>query len=353
MFLKPSNLKCEYCSEPIGIDNPFPRFEWILEDSERGKATNAYRLIVASCKKNLENGIYDMWDSGMVLNERSNSCIYEGQHLIERNGYAWRVMVWDKSGMSGAWSEMAYFETGFFNVDRWKTGWITATNSLKHVRKEIFIDTCKTVLKARMYIASTSGATGIIGNRMNLYELRMNGTKIGNDIMNPGQLICKNDKALYRTYDVTKCLQPGENAVGIIFLSGRLSLRLLIVYSDGTVCEDQTDGTWKQDGQGPYLSLWYKSSEHAGGQGEVYDARNELTGWDYAGYDDTCWSQAKVTEAPERLFAQLQSIHIFDILKPKTIVSPFPGLHIVDFGHNIHGHVQISVKGISGTSVTL
>src|SRR5947208_3372143 len=44
----PANLRCEYLSNPLGIDVSQPRFSWVLEHSERGQSQSAYRLLVST-----------------------------------------------------------------------------------------------------------------------------------------------------------------------------------------------------------------------------------------------------------------------------------------------------------------
>ena len=44
----PSNLRCEYLTNPIGIDVFQPRFSWVLEHSGRGEAQTAYQVLVAT-----------------------------------------------------------------------------------------------------------------------------------------------------------------------------------------------------------------------------------------------------------------------------------------------------------------
>ncbi len=43
----PANLRCEYLSNPLGIDVKQPRFFWVLDHTERGQKQSAYELLVA------------------------------------------------------------------------------------------------------------------------------------------------------------------------------------------------------------------------------------------------------------------------------------------------------------------
>ena len=51
----PIALKCEYQSNPLGIDVEYPRFSWMVNDESRGAVQTAYQLLVASSADILEN----------------------------------------------------------------------------------------------------------------------------------------------------------------------------------------------------------------------------------------------------------------------------------------------------------
>ena len=50
--IQPVNLKCEYLSNPEGIDMPDPRFYWQLESEVNGQFQTAYQLLVLVLRKN-------------------------------------------------------------------------------------------------------------------------------------------------------------------------------------------------------------------------------------------------------------------------------------------------------------
>lgn len=58
------NLKCEYLTDPLGIDIQSPRFYWQLESSASAQYQSHYRIIVASNKANIDKNRGDMFDSG-------------------------------------------------------------------------------------------------------------------------------------------------------------------------------------------------------------------------------------------------------------------------------------------------
>jgi len=63
-------------------------------------------------------------------------------------------------------------------------------------------------LRARAYIAG-----------LGYYELRLNGRKIGDQVLDPGWTTY-DKRVLYAAYDVTDALEAGANAVGILLGQG-------------------------------------------------------------------------------------------------------------------------------------
>ena len=45
---KAEALRCEYQTDPLGIDCPSPRFSWQMRQSARGARQTAYRILAAT-----------------------------------------------------------------------------------------------------------------------------------------------------------------------------------------------------------------------------------------------------------------------------------------------------------------
>jgi alpha-L-rhamnosidase len=153
---EPTNLRCEYLENPLGIDVLKPRLSWVLEEraeggdlkpeersqkpedrgqnaeralaslkktgealtgmaegkSEvrgqnpeskiqnlkssppRGARQAAYQILVASSEELLAQDRGDLWDSGKVESDRSNQIEYAGKPLASRMRCYWKVRVW-------------------------------------------------------------------------------------------------------------------------------------------------------------------------------------------------------------------------------------------------------------------
>ncbi|MCK5863128.1 MAG: family 78 glycoside hydrolase catalytic domain, partial [Candidatus Hydrogenedentes bacterium] len=206
---------------------------------------------------------------------------------------------------------------------------------------------------------ASSGRAYVSG--LGLYELRINGERVGADTLTPGWTHFPT-RVQYQIYDVTPFLKKGANAIAAQMGNGwwgsimggnwrdgmpRFICQLTVTYPDGVQENIVTDETWLV-GPSPIL-------ENSLFDGETYDARLEQTGWDAADFDDTDWMKAVaaldvsatlVTQAtpPMRTTEQLEAV---------SITEPSPGVYVFDFGQNHAGRVRLSVSGTHGTRIQI
>ena len=356
--MRVTNLRCEYTTDPLGIDIREPRFSWTLEHPQRDQIQTAYQMLVASRKDllNAEHG--DLWDSGKVTSMQSTHIAYAGQALQSCARYYWAVRVWDRANQASAYSSPAFFETAFLDSSEWQGAWISVGETVGPLlRKTFTVD--KPVNTARLYVCGVG-----------YYEARLNGQKIGDHILDPGWT----DYAktlLYATFDVTHLIRRDGNALGILLGNGRFSpsdeevkrtpqilkkyaaapvvlAQLQIEFSDSTTLRILSDATWKT-ASGPIQSSDIYD-------GERYDARLEKSGWDYPDYDDADWQFAQIAVHPGgKLVSQatFPPVKISQTLPPQTLTIVSPGVYIYDFGQNFSGWVKLRVAGARGTKITM
>ena len=111
-----AGLKCEYRTNPLGVDTPQPRLSWRLESAERGQAQTAYQILAASAPEKLEEGKADLWDSGKRLSSQSVHVVYAGQPLRSGQRVYWKVRAWDRDGLPSAYSATAWWEMGLLEA---------------------------------------------------------------------------------------------------------------------------------------------------------------------------------------------------------------------------------------------
>ena len=58
------NLRCEYLTSPLGIDNAHPLLSWQMKSNSRNAMQTAWQVMVASTPELLASDKPDLWDSG-------------------------------------------------------------------------------------------------------------------------------------------------------------------------------------------------------------------------------------------------------------------------------------------------
>jgi alpha-L-rhamnosidase len=184
------------------------------------------------------------------------------------------------------------------------------------------------------------------------FELRVNGRKVGDHVLDP-MVSDFNRRAFYVTFDVTDFLKPGPNAIGAILGLGRYSnmqlrLQVDLQYDDGSTDQWISDQSWKVTPRGPITS----NSEY---DGESYDARLELPGWDEPGFDDSLWQRADTAHAPPVVMTSqmIEPMRIVQTLQPVALSNPKPGVFVFDMGQNMVGWCRLRASGPAGTAVRL
>jgi len=161
--------------------------------------------------------------------------------------------------------------------------------------------------------------------------------------------------ALYSTYDISEILAK-ENSIGVILGNGRcvevfgydfpkLIVQINIHYSDDTEEFILTDNSWKLS-NGPI-------KENGIYFGEIYDARDEMPGWNKIGFDDLDWKNAVEVVGYNLSSQMMQPIQITKMLEPQDIYSPKPGMYVIDFRQNFTGFVKMKVRGPRSSTVRL
>lgn len=125
--LHPMDLRCEYRTNPLGLDTLAPRLSWKLaaaDPSARGLGQSAYQILVASSESLLTSNYGDLWDSGKVGADRSIQVAYGGKALSSSELAYWKVRIWDNDAKASAWSEPAHWSMGLLAASDWQAKWI-------------------------------------------------------------------------------------------------------------------------------------------------------------------------------------------------------------------------------------
>ena len=368
--LQTTQLKCEHLINPIGVEASQPRLRWLLESNERGQLQTAYQILVAGSLRKLEGNNPDKWDSGKIVSDNSIDVPYGGSTLGSGEKYYWKVRSWGKDGHAGTYSKASYFEMGLLKRADWRGKWIGARKDISSPLLRRDFRLAKAVNRASIYLSG-----------LGYYEIHVNGTTVGNRVLDPASTYYTNDqpfplhsRVLYASYDVTELLKSGDNAIGVMLGHGwysaeadvapspsgrtpygdrpRLILQLNVEFADGENISLSTDENWKTS-SGP---ITYNDLFH----GETYDARLEQTGWDKPGYNDASWEKAVPVDAPtgDLISEMFPPNQVTETLQPVRMIKPrapefFDDTYIYDFGQNFTGWVRIKTSGPRGARVTL
>ncbi|HTL30027.1 MAG TPA: family 78 glycoside hydrolase catalytic domain [Tepidisphaeraceae bacterium] len=220
-------------------------------------------------------------------------------------------------------------------------------------------------LRKKFALAKPVKRATLYGSALGLYELHLNGQRVGDDRLTPGFTDYKK-RVHYQTYDVTKMVQQGDNAIGAILADGwyagyfgfksgrawwgdkpRLFAQLNVEYSDDSSERIISDGTWKARYGALQEADIYK--------GEAYDARKEIKDWDQPSADESKWQPVVVggVDVPTVCASPTETVRVDREFHPKTISEPEPGKYIFDLGQNMVGTVRLKVNVPAGTRVTI
>src|ERR1035437_5131179 len=202
---------------------------------------------------------------------------------------SWKAAQWPAAG----WTLTNYNDSAWATPASGGTPWGTpALNDIARVpasylRKIFSVN--QTVTRATVYVTA-----------LGAYELRLNGQKVGNDVLTPGWTQFTK-RVYYQTYDVTGMMQGGANTISAILGDGwfasdlafkgmrlnyggtpRFLVQLVLELSDGSQQTIASDASWKAS-YGPI-----RFSDLLIGSG--YDARLEMPGWDTINFNDSAWS---------------------------------------------------------------
>jgi hypothetical protein len=241
---------------------------------------------------------------------------------------------------------------GLLQPGDWKARWITADPSLPLFRTVFHIT--KPIRHAELFICG-----------LGFFEARLNGQAVDDAVLEPGWTNYRKT-CLYRTFDLTGRVKPGENVLGVLLGNGmynvtggryakftgsfgppKLLAQIHLDFADGTSVCIPTDSSWKTTAGPITFSCIYG--------GEDYDARRECAGWDHPGFDAKGWNAAAITDGPGGRLSSRSAppIRVMQEFRTARVTQPKPGVFVYDLGQNFSGWPLLSAKGPAGAVVKL
>ena len=282
--LRAEGLRCEYLTNPIGLDETAPRLSWQLRSGDRGVKQSAYQILCARSTGDLSAGHADLWDSGKISSAQSAQVAYHGKPVPPGTRCYWKVRVWDANGKESGFSRAAFWEMGLPG-SRWTARWIglpqppaeipvvslegahwvwypegnpvrSAPAGARYFRREVEVDGSRKLVRARMVVAVDNSAIVYVNGK------------------EAGQAAGWQDAP---SLDLTSHLKPGTNLIAIAATNesegpAGLMARLQLDYDRGASAVMDVDRTWLTSQTGPQ-------------------------GWNQSGFDAAAWKPSQVIAA--------------------------------------------------------
>jgi hypothetical protein len=230
----------------------------------------------------------------------------------------------------------------------------------------VAVDNSQPLLRKDFTVAKKVTSARVYASALGVYELNINGTKVGDQSLAPGWTDYTK-RISYQTYDVTKLVQNGGNTIAAMVANGwysgniasfgpnhygttpALMAQLRIDYSDGTHQWVTTDGSWKST-KGPLVSSDIID-------GENYDARQLPAGWNTPTGSTASWTPVAVGSDAATALLEPQSDEPVRVTekRPATLLAnqPTSGAWLYDMKQNMVGVVSLKLTGVAGETVRI
>lgn len=334
-----TTLSVEHLTAGCVTDCPTPRVGFAVASPRAGAALAGATLTVGD------------WHTQLAPTDQIATA-YAGPPLAPFTEYEVTLAAQDDAGETA--TAATRFETGRMGTP-WQGVWISdaayrfteaKVSPLPMVFRKA-IATGKKIARARLYATA-----------MGIYELELNGKKLGERYFAPGFTSYKSNLQ-YQTYDLTGLLSgddvltatvAGGWAVGSFVFTRKNRVtadrqaflaELRLDYADGATEVIGTDETWQVSGDGPVrMADFY--------DGETYDAaRTAETGaWRAAAPETLKVSPALTADYGVPVLAH-------EVLRPVAVTTAPDGETVYDFGQNFAGIVRFKLRGKAGQTVTV
>ena len=351
-----------FALDPTGVIT----FTWSSEHTERGAAQASFHIVVRDA---ITGRV--AYDSGRVRSAfpRHHLPANAQASLETAREHSWSVVWWDAEGRGSPQS------TGTFHLgpgaDEWAAAPWIGSNVTNLYRTNQLPATEEAAASVMLYVCALGFGSVSVNGEPALQGARMTVSGwTNNERLN-----------LYESYDLTAAARNcsarnTELVIGIALGHGwrapifarddnsskpgdttqRVFRALLVVTNrDGTSINVLSGAENWVGARGPVIS----DSVY---DGETYDARLALPGWDaqsslaFASRRERWSAAAVVHDAPRgRMLAQTMPAVVLDrVLTPQSITQPRRGVFVVDFGENVAGYASLrNVHGERGRAIVL
>ncbi|MGI6400797.1 MAG: family 78 glycoside hydrolase catalytic domain [Thermoguttaceae bacterium] len=368
--LKPTYLRCEYLTNPKGLDALQPRLSWILETQDPtaiGQSQKEYRIRVDATQDAAQDLQGELWDSGWIASADTAHIVYQGK-LESDSAYYWTVQIKDQDGALSAPSDVAKWTTGLLNQSEWTGKWI-GTGYLPEGETDVAKTSGRNPetnrfdspqLRKTFELNSAPKSAQLFVASCGYCDVFVNGEKVDKDSVLAPNVSNHNYRARYITYDIAPFLKSGKNVIAFWLGAGWsiyseysvennrphtpiVLAQTDIVLENGSKTRVVTDGSWK-------ISPSYTSvcgNWHFGNfGGEHIDAKLENPDWNKVDFDDSAWKTATEFAPQLEITAQATPINVLtDPIHPVAVEKKGDDVWRVDMGVNFAGWTRVKLHG--------
>lgn len=304
--------------------SPTPRLSWSVPLLRDLQEQTAFEVVI----RDADNA--DHWRSGVV--ESADPWTRVERPLAANAQYRFSARTRDEYGQWSPWAADVVLETGPFALCDWGgSAWI-AHPPLTQLRRAFSL--AGPASRARLHLTAQGLVRGFV-----------NGVAVNGVASDPSRTDL--GRALYRSYDVTDLLQPGENTLDLALARGEweragLDPRVLAVL----VTED-AHGARAFHGTGP--GLLTAPSPVTLEEAFYLEAQDLRTAREFVPATITVLTAADQPESAAEPPASVSPdpappLHVVDRIRPVLLSNPAPGVRVFDVGVNIAGRSRITFR---------
>lgn len=274
-----------------------------------------------------------------------------------------------------SWRTFATAPTGWSDLDFDDSGWAAPLDQGVYgtgpwgSSVSVVAETPAPCLRRRFSLARPVESARLYVSALGYYVASLNGERVGDHELDPAPSVY--DRAgLYSTYDVTAQLQRGHNVIGLVlgrsfyainspniywnnatWIADRPAARLVlhVIHTDGSTTTVVSDSGWSAHPGPTQTDSVYN--------GDTYDARAELAGWDRVGAPTTGWTAVGTTtgaKVPPATRSQLMPpIRVTETVRATSVTKLAKGSYVFRFPKLIAGRPRLRVRAPAGTTIDL
>jgi alpha-L-rhamnosidase len=346
MNIRVKSVRAELRTDSDDIATPTPRLSWTT-------LSEAPEWTQLRAELRLDDG-----SRAIVEGAESVLVPWPFPPLAPRERRRLQVRVSGTDGSASEWSDPLLVRAAFLADGEWAAEMITLPQPSRIAQPALFrteFEATRPVREATLY-ATAQG----------VYQAFVNGEAVDDEVLKPGWTPYRS-RLVHESSDVTHLIRPGANAIGVSLAGGwytekfgfrpdsvpyygeqpAVAVQLVLTFDDGSTRVIVSDESWRATGDGPVESASIYD-------GEEYDARREMPGWNDIGFDASAWERAAERECTVRPGARTApAVRVIEEVPVATTLESAGGEQILDFGQNLVGRLRITVDGPAGTVVTL